>query len=308
MEENVAVVQKPKKKKRHQFLFVLFMGLVLMFAGQILGYIPVLLVSRGMADGGWLFLLDTYASFIGIDLLVLFYTFLAEKEIFRNFLRQSAGGPASNSLKMLGLGLFAGFLLNVLCAVSAYLAGDLDFSFGVFDVPYLLSALVLIFIQSAAEELVARGYLHMAIRERYGWIAGLILNCGFFAALHLGNPGVTPLSMANLFLWGMLCTLIVEFTGSMWFVMAAHASWNFTQNILLGLPNSGIVSPRSLLHLEAASDSLMYSVSFGIEGGMPAVVFQAALCVLLIAYRGRIRSMYGMTTAASSAGEEKQNV
>ena len=306
MEENAAVQAKPKKKKRHQFLFVLFMTVFLMLAGQGLGTAIVYPFLSRVKDGGWLFLLEIYAVFAGIVILATAYTFLFEKEIFRSYLWPAAGGPASNNPKMLGLGLFAGFLVNVLCAASAFVAGDLDFSFGTFDALYLLGALLLIFVQSSAEELLTRGYLYMSIRERYGRIAGLILNSSLFMALHLGNPGVTSLSLLNLFLWGAVCTLIVEYTGSMWFVMAAHTAWNFTQNILLGLPNSGIVSPRSLLHLEAASDGLMYSALFGIEGGLPAVVFLAALCVLLIAYRDRIRAIYG--TAAVSEIKENSNV
>ena len=50
----------------------------------------------------------------------------------------------------------------------------------------------------------------------------------------------------------------------------------------------------------------MYSALFGIEGGLPAVVFLAALCVLLIAYRDRIRAIYG--TAAVSEIKENSNV
>ncbi|MBR6840006.1 MAG: CPBP family intramembrane metalloprotease, partial [Oscillospiraceae bacterium] len=111
-----------------------------------------------------------------------------------------------------------------------------------------------------------------SIRERYGRIAGLILNSSLFMALHLGNPGVTSLSLLNLFLWGAVCTLIVEYTGSMWFVMAAHTAWNFTQNFLFGLPNSGIVSESSFLHLDAASDSLFYDAAFGVEGTLTAVI------------------------------------
>ena len=49
--------------------------------------------------------------------------------------------------------------------------------------------------------------------------------------------------------------------GSFW--RALHQR-NFTQNILLGLPNSGNVVPFSIFKLEGAADSLVYNVGFGI--------------------------------------------
>ncbi len=283
---------RPKKKIRHQFLIVICISLALVLVGQIIGSLIMTYPAMHIQDAGWLFMLD-YALFIGIDLIVLFYTYLAEKDIFRSFFSERLGGSPNNSLRMMGFGLLAGFLMNLFCAVIAFLAGDLDFSFGSLDIPFLSFALPLIFIQSAAEELVTRGYMLGALRERYGSIAGVLINSLFFAALHLLNPGITVLSLTHIALVGLLCSLVVEYTGSMWFVIALHTAWNYTQNILLGLPNSGIVSPRSLLHLEAASDSLLYSYEFGIEGGLPGVLLYATCSLLLFVYRDKIRSAFG---------------
>ena len=48
--------------------------------------------------------------------------------------------------------------------------------------------------------------------------------------------------------------------------------------ILFGLPNSGIVSQGSFLHLEAASPSFWYDPTFGIEGTIPSVIAEVLLC------------------------------
>ena len=63
--------------------------------------------------------------------------------------------------------------------------------------------------------------------------------------------------------------------------MGIHTAWNYTQSLLLGLPNSGIVSEKALLHLDAASDSLFYSSAFGLEGGITAVILQLALIAVM---------------------------
>ena len=54
----------------------------------------------------------------------------------------------------------------------------------------------------------------------------------------------------------------------------AHAVWNYTQNIIFGLPNSGIVSSFSVFKLDAstAMNSFAYNVGFGIEGTVVADV------------------------------------
>ena len=106
-----------------------------------------------------------------------------------------------------------------------------------------------------------------------------------FAILHLGNEGVTALSVLNIFVVGILFAFMVYYMDSLWCAMAMHAAWNFTQNILFGLPNSGLVSPYSVFRLDAAAakSSFAYNVGFGIEGTLfaDAVLILACVCMYL---------------------------
>ena len=103
------------------------------------------------------------------------------------------------------------------------------------------------------------------------------------ALLHLANHGVTILSVLNIFLVGILFSLMVYYMDSLWCAFAVHTAWNFTQNILFGLPNSGINVPYSVFKLNAATarDSFAYNVGFGIEGTVFADIVLLAACVLL---------------------------
>ena len=148
----------------------------------------------------------------------------------------------------------------------------------------MLCALVCVCIQSGAEELVTRGYMMGALQKRYPvWVA-IATNALLFAALHLGNPGVTALSILNIAAIGLALSLVMYYFGSLWMCIAVHTAWNFTQNFLFGLPNSGIVSESSFLHLEAARDSLFYNVAFGVEGTLTAVIVIAAFAVGVVLY------------------------
>ena len=196
---------------------------------------------------------------------------------------------AGNTLKLFGVGALVGFLMNGACILVAWLHQDLHFTVGSFQAGYLLLAFLCVLVQSAAEELVTRGYMMGALRERYPVWVTVAANSLFFGALHLLNPGITVLSFLNIVMIGLCFSLVMVAFDSLWMCIALHTAWNFTQNLLFGLPNSGIVSQSSWLHLEAARGSVLYDAVFGVEGAVPALVVEALfiLVVLLICQRNR---------------------
>lgn len=270
-----------KKKKRHFFLSVLGIAMVLILAGELLAFLIDIIAHKLFPNmsGGTAFLL-MYLEAGGTAIAVAAYCILAEKGIFKSFFASGRGGMSGNTIKNFGLGLLIGLVMNGACILFAYLHGDLHFYMGDIHFPYLICALIVVCIQSGAEELLTRGYMMGALRERYNiWIA-IAINSLFFGFLHLFNPGITVLSMLNIVLIGFALSLVAYYLDSLWMCIAIHTAWNYTQSILFGLPNSGIVSDGSLLHLEASTNSLFYDASFGIEGSLSAVV---VICLLAIA-------------------------
>jgi fructose-specific phosphotransferase system IIC component len=78
--------------------------------------------------------------------------------------------------------------------------------------------------------------------------------------------------------------------------MGIHTAWNFTQNLLFGLPNSGLVSEVSVFKMDAmnAQSNLIYNYDFGVEGAIPAVLADALLgiiCLILAAKKGRLKEL-----------------
>lgn len=282
----------PEKKKRHSIPVVLLLALVFIFAGQLLGELPTGLIRRLFPnmEGSTAFLLD-YLSFIGIHILVLVYCALFEKDIYRSFLHARQGGSVGNTGKNFALGLLIGFGMNAFCVLLAWLHGDLHFYAGRFRVLYMLTALACVCIQSGAEELITRGYMMGALRKRYPvWVA-IAVNALFFAVVHLASPGITVLSFLNIVIVAVALSLVMYYFGSIWLCIAVHTAWNYTQNLIFGLPNSGIVSEGSFLHLDAARDSLFYNATFGIEGSLIAVIVLTvfAVCAVLYAKKKGIR-------------------
>ena len=279
-EKDISMSAKPVKRKRHFILVVIGVALALAFGGSSFGSLLLNPVYRLLPDmdGSTAFLLQ-YLSFIGIDILVLVYCALFEKDIFRSFLHPKQGGSAGNTGKTFALGLLIGFGMNGLCILLAWLHGDLHFYAGRFQVLYMICALICVCIQSGAEELITRGYMMGALQRRYPCWLAIAANALFFGVLHLTNPGITVVSFLIIVAVALALSLVIYYFGSIWLCIAFHTAWNFTQNFLFGLPNSGIVSESSFLHLDAASDSLFYDVAFGVEGSLTAVIVIALFAV-----------------------------
>ena len=233
--------------------------------------------------------LSTIVSFTG----VLVYTLVTKRNrfIFRSFMPTAAG----NRLSALLWGLLVGFVMNFGCIVWALLAGDIKLflNFTLSQIPFFLFALVCVFIQSTTEELWCRGFMYERINVHYPLWVAILVNGLFFAALHTANPGAGVLPIVDIAICGLSFSIAKWYTGSIWFPMGIHTAWNFTQNYLFGLPNSGLVSEASVFGLDAASaqDTWIYNVAFGVEGAIPAVLADLALgviCLVLAARPGRL--------------------
>ena len=217
--------------------------------------------------------IDHYITFLGIWVLTLI--FLNQSALNRPILKALTTKTKGNNMKMLALGLGVGLGMNLLCAFIAMLNGDIHITFDSFRPISFLFVFLAVLIQSGAEELICRVFVYQRMLRRYGSpVFAALVNAAFFSLLHMGNDGVSFLPLLNIFIYGLLFSAMVIWMDSPWAAMAAHASWNFCQNILLGLPNSGNVLPYSVFKLEAAAatDSFAYSTAFGLEGAITASV------------------------------------
>ena len=232
-------------------------------------------------------LLNDYASFLGIALSFLLILYLVKP--WRPYLRAYGTGPSGNRVSMLALGLLIGFVMNGVSILAAVLAGSVQLDFVQFNVIGFVLFLIFIFIQASTEEIICRGFAYQRIKRTYGTAAAVIGSALIFSLAHIMNPGVTPLALLDIFLTGVLYALMVRYCDSIWMAMGAHAAWNLTQNILFGLPNSGMASSYSFFGLSGvASNSFAYDTAFGVEGTIFAVAVNA-LCALALFVWGRSR-------------------
>ncbi len=231
-----------------------------------------------------------YALFISYWIITTILILIIPRD---RFILKKIGPGGGNTGKNFLLGLLFGFLMNGFCIAVAAIRGDVFFTKGNARLGFLLIAFVCVLIQSAAEEYVNRVYLYQRLKRGYPgkpWIP-VLFSAICFSLAHMGNQGMTWVSYSMIFLIGIFFALVIHFFDSAWIVFGLHTAWNYSQSIVFGLPNSGMVLPCSFLKLEAsvAEKTVAYDPVFGIEGTYLAVAI-AALAIVVTLYVGNKRN------------------
>lgn len=281
---------RPCRKITDQFIIASVLSFLIVMASVMLLPLGRFVIEpfERILDGDFdaaMFLKD-YFDFISIwiGMFLVVIIFKCNRPMLNAVKYCSSRARGGNNLKGLLIGLALGFGCNGFCVLMSALLGDIYLEFSGFKpVPFIMF-LICVFIQSGAEELADRWYLYQKLRRRYKapWIA-IFINSLVFMAMHLSNPGISFLGLMQILLFGLIGSMLVYYYNGLWIAMAFHTGWNFTQSILFGLPNSGIVSAYSVFRLDAASatNGLFYNVNFGVEGSLGAVVILAAVAVII---------------------------
>lgn len=265
------------------FLISLITTFLLVIVGQLIGYYLTYIPFNAISNENnrdFMSVFSKNLSMIGIWFVTLLYIRFTKRN--RPMLKALTPFCKGNTIKMLLLGLLVGFLQNSFCIMMALLHKDIYIRFDSFNVIQIILLFISVFIQSSAEELVCRGFLYQSLRRGYkNPMIAVVGNAVLFTLFHVANDGVTALALINICVVALFYSLVVYYCDSIWFTMAAHCAWNFTQNIIFGLPNSGNVSPVSIFKLDAstAKDSFAYNVGFGVEATIVAALLIGICCV-----------------------------
>ena len=306
---------KERKFKGNNIIWILFLIIALYVVGASIfqeKFTTFLLTLRDWSSSMY-FILGYYTAvlasiiFLAVVLLVIrknhfiLRSFLPagrKKEIQVKVIEDTYIASNNNTVKMLLIGLLLGFLTNFTCVLCALAHGDIKlyFDFSANQIPVLLFALLSVFFQSTSEELWCRGYLYERLNIHYPLWVAVVVNGVFFGLLHIFNPGADVIPIVGIIITGLSYSLLRWYSGSIWIAMGIHTGWNFTQNYLFGLPNSGLVSEASVFHLGAANGTTtwVYDWVFGVEGGIPALFIDGLLGVTIIylaCKNGRIKEL-----------------
>jgi membrane protease YdiL (CAAX protease family) len=148
------------------------------------------------------------------------------------------------------------------------------------------------------EEYLTRGYLQFtlargltgfyqwAFKARHSaalgfWSAALILST-LFGLSHGSNPGESPIGLFCAGLAAMVFCLSLWRTGSLWWAIGFHATWDWAQSFIYGVADSGTMVQHHLLATHPVGKPLLSGGSTGPEGSLFVIPVMILICVIIV--------------------------
>lgn len=179
-------------------------------------------------------------------------------------------------------GYLLGFVVFSICILLAVFLGVIKFN-GISSTmsPIILAFFLAFLLQGMGEEIMCRGIvLTECAKNNSIWVA-MILNSVLFMLMHCINSGINILGNINIFLIGIVFSLLIVKRGNIWIAGAFHSIWNFVQGNFYGINVSGFVVP-SIFSTSANGSSLLNGGAFGMEGSIITTVVMLILIFILL--------------------------
>jgi membrane protease YdiL (CAAX protease family) len=145
---------------------------------------------------------------------------------------------------LFGLGEIV-MLIGVIAALGSYSFGSLAEHGGAIA-KWALFWGVFFVVVALFEEFFFRGYPLYTLAEGIGFWPAAVLLAVSFGLVHKTNPGENWIGVAGVVLVGLFWSFTLKRTGSLWFALGMHASFDFGETFLFSVPDSGMISPGHL--------------------------------------------------------------
>jgi uncharacterized protein len=103
------------------------------------------------------------------------------------------------------------------------------------------------------------------------WVSAFVFSVVLFAFAHTTNGGETALGIFQVSLAGLVFVYALYRTGSLWWAVGFHTTWDWAQSFLYGVADSGQVSVGRLLATHPVGGPLISGGSAGPEGSVLAI-------------------------------------
>ena len=158
-------------------------------------------------------------------------------------------------------------VLGALAALGYYQFGPLEIH-GSAIVRWALIWALIFLVVGFVEEFAFRGYVQFTLGEGVGfWPAALVLSF-LFGGVHSTNPGETLTGLAGVFVTGIFWCFTLRRTGSLWFAVGMHASFDFGETFLYSVPDSGSMFPGHLSNATLAGPTWLSGGTAGPEASV----------------------------------------
>ena len=168
------------------------------------------------------------------------------------------------------------FIIFGLKAIDVYYVGNIG-------ILLLIKVFIIFIFQGLLEEILFRGYLMPMFSKVIGVKFTIILLSFLFTCIHLINPNLDMIGLANVFLAGVTFSLIYYYTGNLWIVGAMHTLWNFILGFIVGSQISGIITYHSIFFsIPVENKELISGGAFGFEASIVTTIVELAISLFVI--------------------------
>jgi uncharacterized protein len=206
--------------------------------------------------------------------------------------------PVSRFFTGLGWGVVCLSLLILILRATGLLVFDSRLLFGGAVAHYGAIWLLGFLMVGLLEEYLTRGYLLFTLSRGLGglysalsetrhskalgfWTAAILLST-LFGLGHGSNPGESPIGLLSAGLAGLVFCLSLWRTGSLWWAIGFHTSWDWAQSFLYGVADSGLMVQHHLFATHPVGTPLMSGGTTGPEGSVFVLLVLAVICVVII--------------------------
>ena len=154
------------------------------------------------------------------------------------------------------------------------------------------------FLVGLFEEYLTRGYLLFTLTRGLAgvymslfksshskalgfWTSAVLLSV-LFGLGHGNNPGESPIGLLSAGLASLVFCLSLWRTGSLWWAIGFHATWDWAQSFLYGVADSGIMIQNHLLATHAVGKPLLSGGTTGPEGSIFVLLILAIISAIII--------------------------
>jgi len=134
----------------------------------------------------------------------------------------------------------------------------------------------------ASEEVAMRGYLLQTLARGLNFRWAMVISSALFMALHIPNTGEGPFGLSQVFVIGVVFSLSIWKTGTLWWAIGYHAAWDWTQSFVFGVHDSGQPIEGALLKSHPLGPIWLSGGDTGPEGSVLTAVAVAVTAAIII--------------------------
>lgn len=219
-----------------------------------------------------------------LTILVSISVYIFAKKIQKRN-KESLGLTSPNKFKnyikglLLGIGMIGGVILIL------KILGLIEIKSSIANISPIIYLFIIIgwMFQGFEEELVTRSILMNFLAAKYSPLVGIISNALIFSLLHLANNSFGLLAAINIFIVGILFSLLFYVSDDIMLSAAAHSFWNFAQGNIFGISVSGIANSKNTIFIsKLLGNPSLTGGAFGIEGGLATTIVLTIVTIYLI--------------------------